>query len=1113
MGFNFEAAGPVAQPIDRMTPPTSVTQPVRRPVELGLLVAVLAVALGVTSFYYWTVQSAAADLRLHGQKNDYYNLLVDGFEEGHLYMKAEPDPRLLALPPAERPGGAPFMLDASLYQGRYYLYFGVAPVMTAILPYAVLTGHDLSEALAAVLFMVAGFGLGTAWWWEVRREFFPRLGGGWFLLGVVALGFCTAAPSALRRPLFYEVAIGAGYAFSMAALWAVTKAWLRPKQRGWWLALAGVAVGLAVGSRANLAPAGIALLVGAAVLVGRGVATRATLMALLAAGAGAGAVGTGLAAYNYARFGSVVEFGHHHQLGANPRQMFRAENLGYNLGLYYFTPPALNGYFPFVAPGDEPVKPDDYVGREQVHGQWPWTLLAGFALVAGLVAWERRERTAGGRSWTTAWALVGGWFLVNVTVVGLTGVRSNRYMVDFQPALVLATLVALAPGLAGRGGWSRLLGLAVVVLVPAAAAFNVLGSMQVHGFLRITAPQTYAALAARVDRWVWPWLAGESSKVGDRELELYWPKGNRGGRREPLLSTGMQDFRDMLLIDYNGAGKARVVFDHGEYGAVVGEWFAYTGGAQAKVVISGGPLLPPATHPWFGDLDVDERLALKRRLRVTIDGAVRLDRDVVSYDSSPSLQRWGEGRGPDGRRTFFSGTIERVVPLSTDRSWLSRRAEETGALRLRVQLPKDRYGWTEPLVQSGGAGAFDTLAVRYVRPGFVRLVHDQLGSGAQWSEDIAVDYEQPQSVEVSLPTANDSSVWLAFAVGESGPRRDRMRVRWNGQDVFRPSVPLMPSKMLGVSLGLNGWNASNLRMFFNGRLTQAPRPGALGKLRAGELSGKLTVAPAEIGERGLWLYFERSDGEIAALVWQRDPTENGVKIGWHDGERAEWLVTLPETGLAGLSARLKVPGAGESPTTWMVVEQRDGAVSARITSFFGGGAVRAWGLQPEGWAGSALGSEPESDQRPAVELPGRVRLRFILPPGGFTGGSPLLTAGRTGAADSVYLRGLGGGRYVVGLDHWGIGSIESDPFTLAAEIVHTLTAELGSLDATGVLPKDHVRFTIDSRVVLDVAQVLYPVQPDEIVFGKNPLGMSTSGAEFLGEILSVRRRVEAGEGR
>lgn len=128
-------------------------------------------------------------------------------------------------------------------------------------------------------------------------------------------------------------------------------------------------MGLAVGSRANLAPAGILLLIGGAVPVGRGIVSRATPVVLLAAGGDAGSVGTGLAAYNYARFGSVLEFGHHHQLGPNPPQMFPAENLSYNPGLHHFTPPAVNGCFPFAAPGEEPGKPDDYVGREEVHRQ------------------------------------------------------------------------------------------------------------------------------------------------------------------------------------------------------------------------------------------------------------------------------------------------------------------------------------------------------------------------------------------------------------------------------------------------------------------------------------------------------------------------------------------------------------------------------------------------------------------------------------------------------------------------------------------------------------------------------------------------------------------------
>jgi hypothetical protein len=208
--------------------------------------ALAAVMVAVGFFYGWTVQTTSAEMRPNGQKSDYYNLLVDGFRDGHLHMKVAVDPQLLALRPEQRPGSAPYLLDASLYEGRYYLYFGVTPAVLLFWPFAAVTGHDLPEATGALIFMLLGFGLATAWWLDVRRAYFPRLAGGWTVLAVLAIGLCTAAPSALRRPMFYEVAIGSGYAFSMLALWAATRAWQRPERSRGWLLLAGVAVGLAV---------------------------------------------------------------------------------------------------------------------------------------------------------------------------------------------------------------------------------------------------------------------------------------------------------------------------------------------------------------------------------------------------------------------------------------------------------------------------------------------------------------------------------------------------------------------------------------------------------------------------------------------------------------------------------------------------------------------------------------------------------------------------------------------------------------------------------------------------------------------------------------------------
>ena len=1084
----------------------------RRP-EWLLRGVVLLVILAVAWFYLWTVKSAAARLDLTGQKNDYYNLLVDGFLDGHLYMKADPDPQLLALAPAQRPGNAPFKLDASLYRDRYYLYFGVAPVVTLYVPYALLTGHDLPEAGAAVFFLLVAFVMATAWWWEVRRRFFPGLHGFWFVMGVVALGLCTAAPSTLRRPLFYEVAIGAGYAFSMVALWALSRAaWRTGRSRAWWLVGAGAAVGLAIGSRANLAPAGLLVLMLAAGMMARraraGIRVRTLALALLATGVGAGAVGVGLAGYNVARFGRITEFGHTYQIGLVPKQLFRPENLAHNLRIYYFLPPVLNGYFPFISPGDEGPKPDDYIGREQAHGEWPWTLLAGLAVLAAIALAEQRGPGRPVR-WAEVIALPLLLFAINFVVVALTGVRANRYMLDFHPALVLATLVVLAAALAERRSWSWGLAGGVVVLLPVAALFNVIGSLQVHGFFQSTAPTAYNEIASGADRLVWPLLRSEAAAVGDREVTLQWPTGNRGRKREPIVVSGPQDFRDVLFVDYDGMGQARFVYSHGMEGEVAGAWFDYGPGKKVSVAISGALLLPGVRHPWFDRYAADERRAIKRRLRVKVDGELRFDRDVVSYDSSPRLQRWGEWMQADGKFLAFTGAIEAVTSQPLADSWVQTRAAERGAIQLKLALPADRFGATEPLLQQLGPKGFDSLAIEYLRPGYVRLLHDQQGGGGRWSAEFAVDYRQPQWVEIDLPVASDDLIWSAIDPTAGGAPSGLMRVRWNGREVFRPELPVLPAELLDVTLGANTYRASGLSAFFGGQLTESRRLAPLAALRPGTLVGRLGEGRLLAGQRGIWLRLARSDGAVAALVWNRDATTGRVSLGWVEAGRCVWLAQLSVAETAGLVAHLRWsdnPVGKEMGAGWIEVETKGGALQALKSDFLTKGVQLAWGQSPEDWSGSALGQSNGWQEPTLARLPGRVQLRLKLSPGGFLGGDPLLSAGPAGKADSVYLKGLGGDRYVFGVDHWGYGAVESKPVTLAPDQLHNVVIELGSLGSE--LPKDRARLVVNGAVVLDAAQALYAVRPEEIVYGENPHGMSTSSASFRGGLVSVRTEVK-----
>jgi hypothetical protein len=118
--------------------------------------------------------------------------------------------------------------------------------------------------------------------------------------------------------------------------------------------------------------------------------------------------------------------------------------------------------------------------------------------------------------------------------------------------------------------------------------------------------------------------------------------------------------------------------------------------------------------------------------------------------------------------------------------------------------------------------------------------------------------------------------------------------------------------------------------------------------------------------------------------------------------------------------------------------------------------------------------------------------------------SPVLEAGRVGAADSLYLRALSGGRYVIGLDHWSVGAIESAPFELAPGEIHALVIEMASLEPGGATASGTVRVFLDGQVVMNRRTPLYPVLPADVVFGQNPLGMSTSAAVFEGDLISVR---------
>ena len=136
--------------------------------------------------------------------------------------------------------------------------------------------------------------------------------------------------------------------------------------------------------------------------------------------------------------------------------------------------------------------------------------------------------------------------------------------------------------------------------------------------------------------------------------------------------------------------------------------------------------------------------------------------------------------------------------------------------------------------------------------------------------------------------------------------------------------------------------------------------------------------------------------------------------------------------------------------------------------------------------------------RPSAYDAGAIRMRIRLPwtrPGK---SEPLVTTGRVGAGDFVYVTYVDGGHVVVGHDKWGYGGARSAPIAVDYEGSQAVEVSMTSLGA----PKGGgLVVAWNGTTVLREAVDAYPSRASEVTVGENRIGGSTSEARFTGSIL------------
>ena len=405
---------------------------------------------------------------------NYYHLLAEGFRAGKTHLLVEPDPDLLSLSDPytyEHRKSIPHIWDASLYEGRYYLYWGPVPALVVVVAEA-LTPWDIGDhhlvwafALGSIFFSLLILRL-------LWMKYFFDLPLWTYWVIIIAAVFVNPFPWMVSRPAIYEAAIQSAQFFFLGGIYWVLRTNVGHEPSKLALFLGGLFLALTVGSRITLAPTVIIL----SILIVLNIYRRSTqiltpfrgmqIISIYLAPLAIWAVT--LAMYNFTRFGSIFEQGHRYALSSWTMVdryfsfVTSIHNFFPNIYNYFLNPVRILNVFPFIKPvwGKYSIPflritAGPFYSTEQVTG----LIIAAPIIVFGFVpfveylyrAWHNFDATAdesydslnpiGSLSLNRIY-----WFLVLATLSILTPLlffhaNSMRYLMDIMPLMILLSAI------------------------------------------------------------------------------------------------------------------------------------------------------------------------------------------------------------------------------------------------------------------------------------------------------------------------------------------------------------------------------------------------------------------------------------------------------------------------------------------------------------------------------------------------------------------------------------------------------------------------------------------------------------------------------------------------
>ncbi len=376
----------------------------------------------------------------HGQ----YRELAHALKQGTVRLPAQPDERLIN---SENPYDTialmveqiPYYMDYAYYEGSYYVYFGIVPELLLYLPYYLITGEDFNNYQAGFVFYALIVMGAFALCWELVHRYGRKVPFIHYLILSLSICFFSQYFYMVARPDLYNIPILAGNAFTLLGLASWLRAMNLERRRGLFLALGSFSLALVAGCRPQMllyCLAAVVLFI-TPVWKARSLFSKKSIKDTVCLLFPFGIVAIPVCWYNYARFGSIIDFGATYSLTSNDmnHRGFNLERILHGIYSFLIQPPTTTSEFPYLVRTDLTV---GYMGRHIVEFTFGGFFAINFLLLIILfVIVTGRKKKFQKEGYLLFWTMMAAALIITVFDINSAGILI-RYMGDIVPGLLVA---------------------------------------------------------------------------------------------------------------------------------------------------------------------------------------------------------------------------------------------------------------------------------------------------------------------------------------------------------------------------------------------------------------------------------------------------------------------------------------------------------------------------------------------------------------------------------------------------------------------------------------------------------------------------------------------------